>query len=78
MKLPGKSQKEKDLKKALGKRIAELRKEKGFSQSELSYDAEIDLSTLSRLERGNLNVTIDTLFKISIVLQVPIQKFFSE
>lgn len=57
-------------KKLIGEKIAEVRKPRGYSQAQLSYDAEIDLSTLSRLERGKLNFTIDTILKIADVLKV--------
>lgn len=58
--------------------IAALRKERGFSQSQLAYDAEIDISTLSRLERGGLNVTLETLISIAEVLNVPVIDLFKE
>lgn len=60
----------------LGKRIVNLRKSKGFSQSLLSYEADIDLSTLSRLERGVLNPSFSTLYKISKVLKVEMKDLF--
>ena len=63
--------------KRLGKKIKDLRLEKGFSQSELCYEAEIDISTLSRLERGILNVSFSTLYKIGRILDVEIIEFFS-
>ena len=47
-----------------------MSREKGLSQSQLANDAEIDLSTLSRMERGQLNFTIDTVIKIAKVLDV--------
>lgn len=57
-------------KKRIGEKIARIRKAKSYTQAQLSYDADIDLSTLSRLERGNLNFTIDTIIKIAEVLEV--------
>jgi transcriptional regulator with XRE-family HTH domain len=71
-----KSTLQKDIAKKLGKRIAGLRKIKKFSQADLSYEAEIDLSTLSRLERGILNVTLETLVSIAKVLKVDIKDLF--
>jgi transcriptional regulator with XRE-family HTH domain len=68
--------KKKDIKKTLGQNIALLRKEKGLSQSQLAYDAEIDISTLSRLERGNLNVTLDVLIKIALILEISVADLF--
>jgi transcriptional regulator with XRE-family HTH domain len=58
---------EKQVLKNLGKRIVLLRKERNISQSNLCYEIDIDLSTLSRLERGVLNVTHNTLYKTAKV-----------
>ena len=43
---------------------------------DLAYEAEIDLSTLSRLERGVLNFTLETLVSLSKVLNVEIKDIF--
>ena len=56
---------EKDIQLKIGERILELREKNNISQSELCYAIEIDISTLSRLERGKLNVTLRTLYKIA-------------
>jgi hypothetical protein len=69
---------EKEVQKNLGKRIVALRKEKGISQSDLCYSIDIDLSTLSRLERGILNVTFTTLYKIAKYFDVGINDLFKE
>jgi transcriptional regulator with XRE-family HTH domain len=71
-----KSALQKDIAKKLGKRIAGLRKSKNYSQADLSYEANIDLSTLSRLERGVLNVTLEILISITCALQVDIKDIF--
>lgn len=47
-----------------------------MSQADLSYEAEIDLSTLSRLERGILNVGFLTLYKVAKALKVPVRDLF--
>lgn len=60
--------KNRELMKALGKRINELRKEKGFSQEELANEADIPLSQIGRIERGETNATISTLHVISQAL----------
>jgi transcriptional regulator with XRE-family HTH domain len=60
--------KDKALIKALGKRIRELRLEKGASQEELAYEADAPLSQIGRIERGENNPTISTLYVISKAL----------
>lgn len=53
---------------ALGSRIRELRIDKGLSQEELANEADIPLSQIGRIERGETNPTISTLFVISEAL----------
>jgi transcriptional regulator with XRE-family HTH domain len=62
--------KNKALIKAVGKRIKELRQEKGFSQEELAYEADVPLSQIGRIERGETNPTISTLYVISKALNI--------
>jgi len=60
----------------LGKHIVSLRKRYNLSQADLSYEADIDLSTISRLERGSLNVSYITLFKIAKGFNIPLKNLF--
>lgn len=53
-----------------GKHLADIRRKKRISQEQLSFDADISLSTLSKLERGILNVSISNLYKIAKALKV--------
>jgi transcriptional regulator with XRE-family HTH domain len=71
-----KSTSQKDIAKKLGKKVTELRKDKNLSQADLCYEAEIDISTLSRLERGQLNVTLSVLQAISKTLSVEMKDLF--
>ncbi|GED15977.1 DNA-binding transcriptional regulator, XRE-family HTH domain [Aneurinibacillus migulanus] len=58
----------------IGKRIKELREEKGISLSALAEQAGVAKSYLSSIERGvQSNPSITFLEKISSVLQVEIQ-----
>lgn len=47
--------------KALGQKVQQMRTEKGFTQQELCDKAEIARSQLTRLEQGDLNITVATL-----------------
>ncbi len=67
---------EKNIRKAIGRNVQKYRKLKGFSQTNLCYEIDLDISTLSRLERGELNVTLNTLYKIGKLLNVSIKDFF--
>jgi len=48
----------------------EAREKKGLSQEELAYKAQINRTTLSKVETGNRNATIDTLSKIALAMDM--------
>lgn len=57
-----------DHKKRIGKRIAELRKERGFSQNKLAQLTGIDSGNIGKIELGKFNPGLETLCKIGEVL----------
>ena len=57
-----------NLKQTIGKQIKERRSELNMEQVDLQDYAEIGSTTLSRLEQGKANVTLDTLERILEVL----------
>ena len=59
-----------------GKHLADMRRQKNISQEQLSFDADVSLSTLSKIERGVLNVSISNLYKISKALKVHHKELF--
>jgi transcriptional regulator with XRE-family HTH domain len=61
-----------DLAIAVGRRLRELREGRGISVSELARRAAIGKGTLSELETGQRNPTIETLFALTTALEVPI------
>ena len=63
--------------KALGKRIKDLRKVQGISQEDLSYEADIPLSQVGRIERGEINPTISTIATIASALRVDLKEVFN-
>lgn len=65
--------KNKDLLKAIGSRIRDLRLQRNISQESLAYEADIPISQIGRIERGEINPTISTLYVISIALQVTLK-----
>ncbi|WP_235754000.1 helix-turn-helix domain-containing protein [Psychrobacillus sp. INOP01] len=60
--------------KYLGIEISKMRAELGFSQKELAKDI-CTQSTISRIEAGEVYPAIDTLLKIALKLQVPVEYF---
>ncbi|WP_395043002.1 helix-turn-helix domain-containing protein [Flavobacterium sp.] len=69
---------EKDIEflKKFGKRLKQLRQEKGISQAQLSYEADIQISQISRIERGLINTTIANTKLLSKILEIPLKDFF--
>ena len=70
--------KEKDIEflKTFGKRLKQLREEKGISQAQLAFEAEIQISQISRIERGLINTTIANAKLLSKILDIPLKELF--
>lgn len=64
--------------KVIGNRIKNIRTEKGFSQEELAYKANLSCSYFGQLERGAKSAGIETLEKLSNALSVSIADFFTD
>lgn len=60
------------LNKAVGQRIAELRRDRGLSMSALAAAAKIGKGSLSELESGDRNPTLATLYALAGPLEVPL------
>nr|WP_145403090.1 helix-turn-helix transcriptional regulator [Paenibacillus xylanexedens] len=54
----------------VGKKIRLYRKARKLTQEELGEQLRIDQSYLGRIERGEVNITIETLDKIAISLRI--------
>lgn len=55
---------------ALGKKIKKIREEKGYTLEDLEFYTDIDSSDLNKIELGKRNITIKTLMKLSLGLEV--------
>jgi len=62
--------------KKVGDQIRELRQQKGWSQSDLGYGAELDKSVIQRIERGADNSTIKTFIKIANAFDIEFKELF--
>ncbi|WP_016957962.1 helix-turn-helix domain-containing protein [Catenovulum agarivorans] len=58
----------KDLARKLGAKIREKRKEIGLAQDKLAELADMDRSYIGRVERGQMNITVEKLYAIAKVL----------
>jgi len=62
----------------VGPRIRRLRKDRKLTQTELAARIGIQQSDLSRMEKGEYRVSLDTLFKILAEFNVSIGEFFND
>ncbi len=62
----------------IGRRIRLLRTERGLSLSELALRAGVGKATLSGLEAGSRNPTIETLYAITAQLAVPLASVLTD
>lgn len=62
--------------KQFGQRLKHLRIEKGFTQESLANKADIEISQISRIERGLLNTSISNVNLIAQSLEINIKELF--
>nr|WP_281349533.1 helix-turn-helix transcriptional regulator [Fulvivirga aurantia] len=58
---------------SFGSHLRKLRKHRGMSQEELAYEADIPISQVGRIERGEINVTISTLYLIAKAMNMELK-----
>lgn len=61
---------------AFGKRIQQLRKERGITQEKLALEIEMDRTYLSSVESGKRNISICNIQKIATGLGVSLSELF--
>jgi transcriptional regulator with XRE-family HTH domain len=69
--------KDKVLFKKVGANIARIRKANGYSIQKLADISEMKRSSLSVIEKGEINVTLSTLNKLAWALDVEVKEFFN-
>jgi transcriptional regulator with XRE-family HTH domain len=60
------------LRRILGANVRRLRRERGLSQEELAFEAEIDRTYVSQIERGVINPSLLVLYKIGRALHADV------
>jgi transcriptional regulator with XRE-family HTH domain len=64
----------KDIKKIFGENLRSFRKQKGLSQRALYAICGIEHGTISRMENGEVNATLNTIAILADALEVPYWK----
>jgi transcriptional regulator with XRE-family HTH domain len=68
---------EEELNKEIGARIAQLRRSRGLSQTELADQIDSEKQNISRLERGLVNPGIFFLYKISAAFNLTLTELLN-
>jgi len=58
-----------DLKIRFGKKVRAMRKMKGLSQDKLAVLSNIDRSYIGRIDRGEVNISLDKLYTLAEALE---------
>lgn len=67
-----------DIAKILGQRIRKYRTSKGLSQEKLSELAGCHPTYIGQIERGEKNVSVESIEKISTALNIPLSRLFEK
>jgi transcriptional regulator with XRE-family HTH domain len=62
--------------KKLGKRVATLRRKKGFSQEGFAHECGFNRSYMGAVERGEKNITLAMTNKIARALNISLSELF--
>ncbi len=65
-----------ELIKSVGEKIRHKRIELNLSQETLSFDANIPRNQIGRIERGEINTSINTIHKICKALKIEVKDLF--
>jgi transcriptional regulator with XRE-family HTH domain len=65
-----------NLPEIVGKRIREYRKQKNWTQEQLAESASLHYSYIGGVERGDRNISLETLEKIATALDIPAGDLF--
>jgi len=55
---------------SFGKNLQSIRKLKKMTQEQLAFDANVPISQVGRIERGEVNTTISTVFTLARALKI--------
>ena len=62
--------------KSFGRRVAFLRKTRGWSQERLALESGLARSYLGGIERGSRNLSLLNIIKLAVTLNVPVSELF--
>jgi transcriptional regulator with XRE-family HTH domain len=66
-----------DWRAIVGKNVRRLRRQRGLTQEQLAFEAEIDLTYMGGIERGERNPSLLVMARIAEALSVHLTKLFA-
>lgn len=60
----------------IGKNITRIRKAKGLTIKELGFRCDMEHSNIIPIEKGKINITFNSLYRIAGALEVDVKDFF--
>jgi putative transcriptional regulator len=67
---------ESELQASIGERIRTVRMQRNMTQNDLAMECDFEKASMSRIESGQSNPTIRTLYRICVVLEISIGELF--
>ena len=61
----------------IGLNVSRFRKERGYTQENLALEAGLDRTYIPKVEKGKINITINSLEKIAKALKVNLIELFN-
>lgn len=71
------NQDKKEILKKLGENLRDLREERDYTQEELANELGLEISQISRIERGVINTSIYTIITIASFLKADYKELFN-
>lgn len=60
-----------------GERVRDLRKERGLSQEQLAFKADLHRTYIGMIERAEKNITLVNIEKIATAFDIPVSKLLN-
>ena len=69
---------EKEILRKFGLHLKKVRQEKMMTQEKLAFSIGVEISQISRIERGIINTSVLNLYKIASALEISVKDLFPE
>lgn len=60
----------------IGEQVRQIRSLRGFSQEKLGAQVDVTFQQMQKYERGANRISSSVLYEFSLILEVPIERFF--